>query len=55
MKNIIAKEWITYKTELEASLSEAIDNESPEKETIELMLEMLKNSKLKNRRQTKNE
>lgn len=55
MKNIIAKEWITYKKELEASLNEAIDNRSPEKETMELMLEMLKNSKLKNRRQIKNE
>lgn len=53
--NVIAREWVSYKKELEASLKEAIDNESPEKETIELMLEMLKNSKLKNRRQTNDE
>lgn len=55
MKNIIAKEWVVYKKEVEASIQEVLDNDPQEKETIELMLEMLKSSKLKNRRQIKNE
>lgn len=55
MKNIIAKEWHKYRDEIEASIQEVIDNGSPDKETLELMLQMLKNSKLKNRRQKNNE
>ena len=47
MKNIIAKEWVSYKKELEMSINEAIKNEPVDKDIMELMLEMLKNSKLK--------
>ena len=55
MKNIISKEWKQLKVELEESLEEAKEKGDVDKETIELMQEMLKNSKLKNRRHKNNE
>lgn len=50
--NIIKKEWYTYKEELKNSLTEALTSTTSEKETIEIMIELLKNSKLKVRRET---
>ena len=50
MKNIISKEWKRLKAELEESLEEAKEKGDVDKDVIELMQQMLKDSKLKNRR-----
>lgn len=52
---VVAKEWGRVKKELETSLQEVMDSKSQDKEVYGVMLEMLKNSKLKKRRDTKNE
>mgnify|MGYP006304835751 CR=1 FL=1 len=55
MKNIISKEWKKLKAELEESLEEAKEKGNVDKEVLELMQQMLENSKLKNRRHKNNE
>lgn len=47
MKNSIMREWDTYKKELENSLKDVINSDTSEKETIAIMIEMLKIAKLK--------
>jgi len=51
MENSIMQEWNTYKKELETSLQEVMNGEDEysDKETIAIMLEMLKIAKLKER------
>ena len=51
MENSIMQEWTTYKKELEVSLQEMINGEDvcSDKETVSIMLEMLKIAKLKER------
>lgn len=55
MKNIISREWKKLKAEIEESLEEAKENRDVDKDVIELMQQMLKDSKLKNRRHKNNE
>lgn len=47
MTNSIMREWDTYKKELENSLKDVINSDTSEKETIAIMIEMLKIAKLK--------
>ena len=51
MENSIMQEWNTYKKELETSLQEVMNGEEEctDKETVAIMLEMLKIAKLKER------
>lgn len=51
MENSIMQDWNTYKKELETSLQEVIngEDECSDKETMSIMLEMLKIAKLKER------
>ena len=51
MENSIMQEWNSYKKELETSLQEVMNGEDEysDKETIAIMLEMLKIAKLKER------
>lgn len=51
MENSIMQEWNTYKKELETSLQEVMDGkeECTDKETVAIMLEMLKIARLKER------
>jgi hypothetical protein len=51
MENFIMQEWNTYKKELETSLQEVMNGEDEysDKETVAIMLEMLKIAKLKER------
>lgn len=51
MENFIMQEWNTYKKELETSLQEVMNGEDKysDKETVAIMLEMLKIAKLKER------
>ncbi len=47
MKNYVIEEWDEYKKELGNSLQDIINSDTPEKETIAIMIEMLKIAKLK--------
>ncbi len=51
MENSIMQDWNTYKKELETSLQEVMNGEDEcyDKETLSIMLEMLKIAKLKER------
>ena len=51
MENSIMQEWNMYKQELETSLQEVMNGkeECTDKETVAIMLEMLKIAKLKER------
>ena len=51
MENSIMQEWNTYKQELETSLQEVMNGEEEctDKETVSIMLEMLKIARLKER------
>jgi len=47
MKNYVIEEWDEYKKELGNSLQDIINSDTSEKETIAIMIEMLKIAKLK--------
>jgi hypothetical protein len=51
MENSIIQEWSIYKKELEVSLQEVMngEDECSDKETVSIMLEMLKIARLKER------
>jgi hypothetical protein len=51
MENSIMQEWNSYKKELETSLQEVMNGEEEytDKETVSIMLEMLKIARLKER------
>ncbi len=47
MKNYVIEEWDEYKKELGNSLQDIINSDTSEKETIAIMIEILKIAKLK--------
>jgi len=53
MEKVIAKEWARMKKELTENIQETIESGNSDNATLEMMLSMLENSKLKNRRKRK--
>lgn len=45
-ENPIVEEWVRKKAELENNIEALIDRNDEEKETLQLMLHMLKNSRI---------
>lgn len=53
MGNEIVREWREYKEELKLNLEKTIERNNSDKVVLEIMLKMLENTKLKDRRDKK--